>query len=231
LKRLIITSLILTLSSRGFTQEFQLFPRLGVNYAGISRNGERNLTKTTSVTSFQAGFMTHYSFNKLVGVQTSLLFTGKGAQVKSSMESPSTYFEATSGPYYLELPVSAVFNVPLKSLKSNFFGGAGPYVAVGIGGKNKADGVISGGMPFSVNNSINFDNESGSEAQFNKWAGMGYLKRLDYGLNATAGVMFDRLLLSINYGYGLTDINRTNFDYEDKYRHRVLSLTAGFRLK
>jgi hypothetical protein len=57
------------------------------------------------------------------------------------------------------------------------------------------------------------------------------MKRFDYGLNATIGVQINRGMLSINYGYGLAKLQSgSNSSYDNDNKHRVLSLTAGFKL-
>jgi hypothetical protein len=51
-------------------------------------------------------------------------------------------------------------------------------------------------------------------------------------LNAGAGFDLGKLILKINYGYGLTKINSTqgNNSVDDKNKYRTVSLSAGIPL-
>ena len=55
------------------------------------------------------------------------------------------------------------------------------------------------------------------------------LKRFDFGLNAGGGFDLGKLLLKVNYGYGLTKINSTesNNASDDKNKYRTLSFSVG----
>ena len=90
---------------------------------------------------------------------------------------------------YVELPVNLIVKIPLGDAndaeQSKLFFGAGPYIAMGVGGKNKVEGKIAG-VSFSDEESIDFSNDdptTGAE----EGTGFGIMRRFDYGLNATAG--------------------------------------------
>jgi len=83
---------------------------------------------------------------------------------------------------------------------------------------------------FKNEGAINFSNDdptTGSE----EGAGLGIMRRFDYGLNGTAGLQLNNFLLSLNYGYGLAKLQSgANSSEDDQNKHRVLSLSVGFRL-
>ena len=74
-------------------------------------------------------------------MQPGIIFTGKGTKTQSGKQGDATWYRATSNPYYIELPLNLVFKTPGPA---RFFAGAGPYIAMGIGGKNKTDGSFLG---------------------------------------------------------------------------------------
>ncbi|HEX8331479.1 MAG TPA: hypothetical protein VF622_02585, partial [Segetibacter sp.] len=62
-------------------------------------------------------------------------------------------------------------------------------------------------------------------------AGYGKLKRFDYGLNALAGLEFNKFTIGANYGYGLAKINsNTNNNANDEGKHRVVSISLAIKL-
>jgi hypothetical protein len=62
-------------------------------------------------------------------------------------------------------------------------------------------------------------------------AGIGRMKRFDFGLNGTAGFAFKNVMLAVNYGYGISKINSgSNNSENDKNKNRVWSLSLGVSL-
>ena len=156
-----------------------------------------------------------------------ILFTGKGSKTQSGKTTDATFYRATSNPYYIEIPANFVFKTP-GPLK--FFVGAGPYIAIGVAGKNKVEGKFLGAA-FSSENNIEFSNDDPSTFDYEEGAGYGIIKKFDYGLNGLAGIELSKLVLSIGYGHGLAKLQSgTNSNADDKNKHRVLSFTVGIKL-
>jgi hypothetical protein len=84
-------------------------------------------------------------------------------------------------------------------------------------------------VPFSTDDKIEFGNEQPTTGTGN--AGLGIMRRFDYGLNATAGLVLGNVLVSVNYGLGLAKLQAGSDNSADNdNKHRVLSLSLGFRL-
>ena len=101
--------------------------------------------------------------------------------------------------------------------------GAGPYVAMGIGGKFKAEGLFdfSSDIQFSDDDPLTSDEEG---------AGAFIVRRFDYGLNAIAGIEASNLVLSAGYGLGLAKVQSgSNSSSDQNNKHRVFSLSLGFK--
>ena len=210
-------------------QESHLYIKGGVNFANVSTTNDGRIDNANMLTSFHAGFMGDLPLGKVLAVQPGLIFTGKGTKSESGSSSSATYYKATSNPYYIELPVNLVAKIPLSKEDMNFFVGAGPYIAMGIAGKNKTEGKAFG-VAFSGEDKIKFSNDDPTTLNNQEGAGFGYMRRFDYGLNGTAGFEVNNLLLSVNYGYGLAKINSVASNDNDKNKHRVLSVSVGFKL-
>ncbi len=227
LKLLAFAVLALVFSSTN-AQETEFYIKGGFNLANVSVTSDGGVDDAKAIASFHAGVMADFPLTSFLALQPSLIFTGKGSKLQTGNTSDVSYFRATSKPYYIELPVNLIFKLPLQSEESSFFVGAGPYVAMGIAGKNKAEGKIFS-IPFSSDEKIEFSNEEPTTGSGN--AGLSIMRRLDYGVNATAGLVLGNVLVSVNYGLGLAKLQAgsDNSDGNDN-KHRVLGLSLGFRL-
>ncbi len=213
-----------------YAQESNFFVKGGVNIANVSITDNGSYDDANALVSFHAGIMADLPVSKFFSFQPGLLFTGKGVKSQKGQPSNASYFKATTNPYYVELPVNLVAKIPLASNGSSFFIGAGPYLAAGVGGKNKTEGKIFG-VSFNRERSINFSDDDPSTVNSEEGAGFGIMKRFDYGLNGTAGFELNNLLLSVNYGYGLAKLNSGSNNNEDNdNKHRVLSFSVGIKL-
>jgi len=176
----------------------------------------------------RVGVIGDFELAPFLAIQPGLLFTGKGTKTQSGNSGDDNYYRATTNPYYLEIPVNLVFKTPTGPTK--FFAGAGPYIGIGIAGKNKVNGSVLGNS-FSSEEKIEWSNDDPSTLDEEEGAGFGILKRFDYGLNGTVGIETAGLVISANYGFGLAKLQSGSDNGEDNNnKHRVLSFTLGFKL-
>lgn len=210
-------------------QKSSIILKGGLNLANvtISENGRVDDAKTLA--SFQAGFIGDVSLGQFISLQPGLLVTGKGSKTQSGESSDANYFKATTNPIYLEVPVNLVFKFG-ENDGPNFFAGAGPYLAIGIAGKNKTEGKFLG-TSFSNESDIVWSDDDPTTLNYEEGAGFGIMKRFDYGLNGTAGLDLKKAVLSVNYGWGLAKFQSgSSSEDDDNNKHRVLSFTLGFKL-
>ena len=202
--------------------------KAGVNFANVSVNDNGNVDDAKSLTSFQVGIIGDIKLCPIFAVQPGILFTGKGTKTQSGTEGSANWYKATSNPYYIEVPVNFVFKTPTGPVK--FFAGAGPYLAIGVSGKNKARGAILGAN-FSSEENIDWSNDDPSTLNQEEGSGFGIMKRFDYGLNGLVGVETSNIVISANYGLGLAkQQSGSNSGEDNNNTHRVISLTLGFKL-
>ena len=201
--------------------------KAGVNLANVSIDEDGGIDDAKTLTSFQVGVIADLELLPVLYLQPSLVFTGKGSKTQSGDDDDANYYRATTNPYYLEVPVNLVFKTP-GDVK--FFVGAGPYVAVGIAGKNKVEGAVLGNT-FSSEEKIEWSNDDPTTFDTEEGAGFGIMRRFDYGLNGLIGVETRNLVISANYGHGLAKLQSgTNSDDNNINKHRVYSFTLGFKL-
>ena len=202
--------------------------RGGLNLANVSVTDNGRVDDAKMLTSFQAGIIGDIHVASILYFQPGLLFTGKGTKSQSGTEGSANWYKATTNPYYLEIPATFVLKSPTGPVR--FFGGAGPYLGIGIAGKNKAEGAIFGAN-FSSEKNIEWSNDDPTTLNNEEGAGFGIMKRFDYGLNGTVGIEGKSAVFSVNYGLGLAKLQSgSNSSEDNNNKHRILSFTLGFKL-
>jgi len=200
--------------------------KAGVNFANISVNDDGDVDDNKTLTSFHVGITGDFDILPFLAIQPGIFFTGKGSKTQSGSTNDANYYKATTNPKYIEVPVNLVFKTPPGPAR--FFIGAGPYIAMGVGGKNKVEGKLLGSS-FSSEENIDWSNDdptTGDEED----AGYGRLRRFDYGLNGLIGVEASNFVVSAGYGLGLAKIQSgTDSDDDNKNKHRVFSVSLGFK--
>lgn len=204
--------------------------RAGINFANVSVTDNGRVDDAKSLTSFHAGIVGDVPLGSTFSFQPGILFTGKGTKSQSGDPSASgSWYKAVTNPYYLEVPANLVFKAPIGT-GTRFFAGAGPYLAIGIGGKNKVEGRTVLGTTFENENDIEFSDDDPTTLSEEEGAGFGILRRFDYGLNGTAGIEGKSIVLGVNYGYGLAKLQSgANNSADNNNKHRVWSVTVGFK--
>ena len=223
---LILSSFILLTVS---AQKGSAILRGGLNLANVSITDNGRIDDAKALTSFQAGIIGDISLAEFIALQSGLLVTGKGTKSQDGDPSDANYFKATTNPIYIEVPLNLIFKGPI-GLNTKFFAGAGPYLAIGIAGKNKTEGKFHG-TSFSSEKDIEWSDDDPTTFNYEEGAGFGIMKRFDYGLNGIAGIETKNIVLSVNYGLGLAKLQSgSNSSEDDNNKHRVLSFTVGFKL-
>lgn len=204
--------------------------RAGLNLANVSITDNGRVDDANQLTSFHIGLVGDVPLaGNALSFQPGILFTGKGAKTVTEYPSISTTRKATTNPYYIEIPANLVFKAPLGG-SSRLFAGAGPYLGIGIAGKNKVQTVSPIGTS-DTEREIEFSNDDPTTINEEEGAGFGIMKRFDYGLNGTAGIEGKNLVLGVNYGLGLAKLQSGgNSSADDKNKHRVLGFFLGIKL-
>lgn len=229
-KKLMLFGLVLLsfFISSVYAQKSTAIIRGGVNFANVSTNSDGDIDDAKTLTSFNVGIIGDLNIAPFFAIQPGILFTGKGTKTQSGNEGDANWYKATSNPYYIEVPVNLVFKTPTGPVK--FFAGAGPYLGIGIAGKNKVKGAILG-TEFSSESDIDFSNDDPATLNEEEGAGFGIMKRFDYGLNGLAGIETKNIVISANYGLGLAKLQSgSNSGEDNNNKHRVFSLNLGFKL-
>lgn len=226
MKKLIAIAIFLSFSTMGFSQ---MYVQGGVNLANITKNSSGNTSDKNMLTTFNVGVLGRFAITPMMSFETGLILDGRGSKSDTYFTSATddNYVKAKFNPLYLEVPANLVVKMPFGNMNNqNFFIYAGPYVAMGIGGKSKVDTKFLG-VTSSSSSTIKFNDDDPStstqeDASYNK------LKRFDFGVNLGAGINLGRVMLKANYGLGLTKINskQTNNNNNDN-KYRTVSISLG----
>ena len=199
--------------------------RGGYNYSNINISSTGQIDKTKSLNSFHAGITANIPF-LVFSFQTSLLVSGKGSTATHGNPDSADYYVAKTNPLYLEIP--STFNINFRfGPRSGIFVGIGPYLAMGIAGKNKVYGMEKG-TAFSSTQDISWDNDNPATPNVEEGAAYGKLKRFDYGGTVTGGVFIHGVMASVFYDFGVPKINSlSNSNQEDNLRNQTFGLSLG----
>jgi hypothetical protein len=217
----------ITLSTRA-----QVYIQGGLNLANITKTNDGQTEKNNILPSFNAGILGRLDLAPMFALESGALLTGHGAKAETYFTN-GNYTKSKFNPLYIQVPLNAVVKIPLgstKDSKSNVFFNAGPYAAIGIGGKSKTESKV-GPLMSSSEKTIQFSNDDPFTSQ-EEDAGYNKLKRFDFGLNFGGGFQFDHFIIKANYGLGLAKINSTesNNTANDKNKYRTFSVSVGIPL-
>lgn len=213
--------------------------RLGV------RGGLNRATSTVDAASTSASSQYYYSASKSAiyawqvgavlevafrhfALQPALLFSQKGEQFEattyiSGVAGVSGATSSTVNRYnWLELPINVIYTV------HGFQVFAGPYVALGVGGRQT--GTISGFSPFIRYALQSIDEQVAYGPATNN-------RRLDAGVNFGLGYRQGPLQVQLGYGLGFRNLHQSNprqlYDYghdfnQDAAYNRMAQLTGTY---
>ncbi len=221
--------LMVTLMAMGAKAQF--YAQGGLNLANITNTNSGHTEKNHLLPTFNVGLMSRFGISSSFDLESGILFTGKGSKAETYFDNGENYVKTKFNPLYLEVPLNAVVKIPLNAkAKSNIFFHAGPYIAVGVGGKSTSDSRIIG-LESSSSSTIKFSNDNPFTSQQDD-AAYNKLKRFDFGANFGGGIDFGKVMLKANYGFGLAKINSTQSDNgaNDKNKFRTLSISLGIPL-
>ena len=185
----------------------------------------------SAIYAWQAGAVLEVTFHRF-SLQPTLVFSQKGEQFDATTSISGiagvsgTVISAVNRYNWLELPVNVVYAL------HGFQVFAGPYVALGVGGRQH--GTISDFSPYYtrlmpqyVDKKVAYDSDSNN-------------RRLDAGINVGIGYRKGPLQVQLGYGLGLRNLHQNNpyqlynhgYDFnQDAAYNRVVQLTGTYFFK
>jgi hypothetical protein len=164
----------------------------------------------------QLGVLADIRFGKLA-LQPHLVFTQKGYQYEIPQSQLSAHEQYDLRLNYIELPLHVVYTT---SSDHGFQVFAGPYLGVGVGGREWFK------TEWRVNNTVLRSREQAHRVQFGT-----ELRRVDAGFNAGIGYRVAQLQGQVGYGVGWTNLFPDNQRGSRQNRSLQLSVAYSFAAK
>jgi len=230
--------MLLSVATASAQPTFKLGVRGGLNRASstveaasISPSSQYYYSASKSaIYAWQAGAVLDVAFHRF-SLQPALVFSQKGEQFDATTSMSG--FAGVTGTRssivnrynWLELPVNVVYTL------HGFQVFAGPYVALGVGGRQHS--IISGFSPCArfAPQSIDYKAYYGPDSNN---------RRLDAGVNFGIGYQRGPLQMQFGYGLGLRNLHQSNsyqlYDYghdfsQDAAYNRVMQLMGTYFFK
>ncbi len=201
MKKVFLMLLVVTMCGAVKAQESKFGVRGGINLSNLSEKVEGGYaTDYKTKVGYRFGFICDAGLSRSFYLQPGLYFTSLGA--KLDVEDVT----ATVNLHYSQLPVLASFRIALSD-RVKVHLNAGPYVSIGLAGKQKAEGI-----------------------KVNAFSDEGGLDRFDWGLSFGAGIGINKFYFGLGYDLGLANIlNDEIWDTDQvKCRNRNLHISVGF---
>jgi hypothetical protein len=222
-----IVIILLFFALNSLNAQINIGVRAGFNLAKMNTSNSLLTVSDNMIPSFQIGPYVGMNLTKKLGLESAIYISGKGV---NSTFSQNFIVATISGsikttPYYLELPVNAIYNFKFKKMQFHVF--AGPYLGYAFGG-NIATDVKLTGLPIGINlDSLGFTNETRSiEFGADSTSDM---KPFDMGFNFGIGTEINKFVFRIQYGLGMINIASDNPTI-NAIKNRVLNFSVAYRL-
>ncbi len=227
MKKLLMIAVVALSAVAAKAQTF--YAQGGINFANISTTADGDVEDNNTLTTFNVGLMNQFGISKVFDLETGIQLMGQGAKAETYFNGGNDYVKAKFNPLYIQVPLNAIVKFPTGG-KTGIFVNAGPYAAIGVGGKSKTETKI-GPLVSTSESNIKFSSDNPTTSA-QEGAAYDRLKRFDYGVNLGAGLDFSALLIKVNYGLGLAKINstQTNNRADDKNKYRSFSVSVGIPL-
>ncbi|MDQ3049886.1 MAG: PorT family protein [Bacteroidota bacterium] len=211
---------LLATTLTGTAQTFSI--KAGLTFANLhsESDGPDSLFDQKLKHGYQLGAMAEFPLSERLAIETGLIFSTKGYRIKEDIESgfgPSYEYKGRLELLYVEVPIQLTGTCKVGKL--NFFGTFGPYLGYGIYGRFKDEFTIFGETE-TTSDDVKWGNDKTED----------FIKRLDYGLTAGAGVDLNKFRIGLSYSYGLANISSFT-DGNTKVQNRVIGIAVSYRFK
>lgn len=197
MKKFLMTAILGMFALAGFSQ-VKWDAKFGMNFSNMTKYDD-----IKALPGFNLGVGMDYGFSENWSLQSGLMISSKGYKVKVGGE------KLTVRPIYLDIPILAAYKFNISD-NTKFVINAGPYLAIGLGGKAKEH--WDGGEDWKV-----FDKEGED------------MSRFDLGIQYGIGLeISDHYLVNLTGQNGFICPWDTE-DGEDKPKNMTFSIGVGYR--
>ena len=167
---------------------------------------------------FNIGLIYDWGISESFYIQPGLYFTTRGAKIEESEEDYK--YEEKWKLNYLQIPILASYRIALTD-NVKWHINAGPYLAIGVGGKVKWEETYDGDTDKGDYKAFGTADEDSDEEK-------GGLKRFDAGLSFGTGVSINKFYIGLTYDLGLVNAADKDTWKDYKMRNRNFSIGVGY---
>lgn len=124
MKKFLMTAVLGMFALAGFSQ-VKWDAKFGMNFSNMTK-----IDESKALPGFTLGVGMDYGFNENWSLQSGLMISSKGFKFKEGD------WKGKYRPIYLDIPILAAYKFNISD-NTKFVINAGPYLAIGLGGKNK----------------------------------------------------------------------------------------------
>lgn len=124
MKKFLMTAVLGMFALAGFSQ-VKWDAKFGMNFSNMTK-----IDESKALPGFTLGVGMDYGFNENWSLQSGLMISSKGFKFKEGD------WKDKYRPIYLDIPILAAYKFNISD-NTKFIINAGPYLAIGLGGKNK----------------------------------------------------------------------------------------------
>jgi hypothetical protein len=215
LKRNLIVILLLIITTSSHAQIFGVKAGLNLSTMLLKDNDGNYSDDFKMNPGFHVGVTGEFHLTEMFSFETGLFLSTKGLKATQADFSlgVATETKAKMNLLYLDIPLTAKASFDIGSTK--IYGVLGPYLGIGLSGKNKYE-ITEAGETRTGENNISWGS---SENDY---------KRLDFGLTAGTGVEIKSFQIGIFYSLGLANILHYS-ENGSKFSNRVLGISIGYK--
>lgn len=204
MKKIIILLMFITPAFTAFSQTTYGI-KAGPAFSTMNSKGSDVTSK--GLIGIEGGIYANFPVMPELGVQASLLYSGKGGKYNFSGG-----YQQTQRLNYLTLPIDLLYRPQMPDGSGSWFLGGGPYIAYGISGKVTTD------LPGATSSDPFKDDGGGGST----------LKRLDAGAHVQVGYEASGgFNISLNGGFGLLNIAKHGTSQKGT-RNTAFSILLGY---
>jgi hypothetical protein len=196
MKNILLAPVALLLCMVIKAQDLRIGIRAGLNLANEKIKNNTTARKGSSIARFHGGFVLDAPLSDRFYVQPQLLLTGKGSNDNNFIFSP----------WYVELPVTLVYKLPVSDLVK-IYGGLGPGIGLGVFGKLRND-------DFNFKRNLKFGETNDADYKTVDFTG-GFELGAEIGSHVAAGV---------GYRWSFLDVTRGS----NKVTHKVVNFSLVY---
>ncbi len=215
MKNLWITGICAFLLIGGFNTQAQTFRvHAGLNLANMIVDTDQ---ETRLSSGLLVGMTGEFTISHYISLEAGLCRSPKGFKLVTIEEisGETRKDKYLFGPNYVDLFVNAKGSYEAGNIR--IFCTAGPYIGIGIGGKEKTINYTEGEKI-----STSFHDLSWGQGEDNE------IMRYDFGISIGAGIEVREIQYRLFYQWGLPDVS-PNIESWQVLKNRVMGISVGFR--